>query len=104
MDACNSVMERELSAYRFVGGRITEITSEEEVNEIEEALGSISSLRPVAAHMKRALDLLADRTSPDYRNSIKESVSAVEAMCNLFASNSTVILGQALNELEKKRW
>lgn len=103
MEACNSVMERELSAYRFVGGKITEITSEEEVNEIEEALGSTSSLRPVAAHMKRALDLLADRNSPDYRNSIKESMSAVEAMCNLVAGSSSATLGQALSELDKNK-
>jgi hypothetical protein len=101
-EACNSVMERELSAYRFVGGRIAEVTSEEEVNEIEEGLEGASSLQPVTAHLKRSLDLLADRSSPDYRNSIKESVSAVEAICNLVASNSTATLGQALNELEKK--
>lgn len=101
--ACNSVLERELSAYRFVGGKLTEITSEEEMNEVEEAIGSLSSLRPVSAHMRRALNLLADRESPDYRNSIKESVSAVEAMCNLVASSSTATLGQALRELEKKQ-
>ena len=38
MEICNDVLERELSAYRFVGGTITEITSEEEINEIEEAI------------------------------------------------------------------
>lgn len=62
MEACNSVMERELSAYHFVGGKITEITSEEEINEIEEALGSTSSLRPVAAHAKELLIYLQTET------------------------------------------
>jgi hypothetical protein len=96
--SCNSVLERELSAYRFVGARITEITSENEINEIEEALDSSSSLRPVTMHVKRALDLLADRKSPDYRNSIKESISAVEAICSLVAGSSSATLGQALKD------
>jgi hypothetical protein len=103
IEECNAVLERELSAYRFVGARITEITSENEISEIEQVLDSSSLLRPVTAHMKRALDLLADRRSPDYRNSIKESISAVEAMCNLIVNSSSATLGQALNELEKKK-
>jgi len=73
MEFCNSVLERELSAYRFVGGKITQITSETEVSEIEDALEISKPLKAVNTHLKRALDLLADRKSPDYRNSIKES-------------------------------
>jgi len=99
---CNAVLERELSAYRFVGGQITEIAAEEEIAEIEEAQDSSTLLRPVADHLKRALALMADRKSPDYRNSIKESISAVEAMCNLITGNSSATLGSALKELEKK--
>ena len=102
MDACNSILERELSAYRFVGGRITEITSEEEISEIEEALRIPDALRNVRTHLKTALDLLADRKSPDYRNSIKESISAVEAVSELIAKNPKATLGQALKEIEKK--
>ncbi len=97
---CNSVLEREKSAFRFVGGRITEITSKEEIAEIEEVLES-SFLRPVTNHLGRALELLTDRKSPDYRNSIKESVSAVEAICNLVGGSSSATLGQALKELDK---
>ena len=102
MDACNSILERELSAYRFVGGRITEITSEEEISEIEEALRITEPIRNVRTHIKTALDLLADRKSPDYRNSIKESISAVEAVSELIAKNPKATLGQALKEIETK--
>lgn len=102
MDACNSILERELSAYRFVGDRITEITSEEEISEIEEALRIPDALRNVRTHLKTALDLLADRKSPDYRNSIKESISAVEAVSELIAKNPKATLGQALKEIETK--
>ncbi len=102
MDFCNSIFERELSAYRFINGKIAQITSEEEITEIEEALESTKNQKSAPHHLKRALDLLADRKSPDYRNSIKESISAVEAICNLIAKNSKATLGQALKEIEKK--
>lgn len=99
---CNDVLERELSAYRFVGDLITAVTEEEEIAEIEEAQGSRGSLKPVSVHISRALGLLADRTAPDYPNSIKEAISAVEAMCNLIAGSSSTTLGQALKELDRQ--
>ena len=99
---CNRVLEQELSAYRFVDGKITQITSEEEISEIEDALGTTKTLKPVSHHLRRALDLFADRKSPDYRNSIKESISAVEAICNLITKDTKATLGQALKEIEKK--
>lgn len=102
MEFCNSILERELSAYRFVGGKIIRMTSEEEISEIEEALKIPKPFKSVRAHLKRALNLLTDRKSPDYRNSIKESISAVEAICKLITKNKKTTLGQALNEIEKK--
>ena len=99
---CNSVLERELSAYRFVGGKITQITSEEEISEIEEALEISKPSKAVNTHLKRALDLLANRKSPDYRNSIKEAISAVEAICNLITGEKRATLGQALKRIEEK--
>ena len=102
MDFCNSVLEGELSAYRFVGGKITQITSEAEVSEIEEALEISKPLKAVNTHLKRALDLLANRKSPNYRNSIKEAISAVEAICNLITKEKKATLGQALKRIEDK--
>jgi len=102
MKACNSILERELSAYRFVGGKITQITSEAEISEIEEALKSSEPLKCVNTHLKRSLDLLADRKSPDYRNSVKESISAVEAICKLITKDKKATLGQALKKIEEK--
>jgi len=99
---CNDVMERDLSAYRFVNGRIAEMTSEEEIAEVEEAQQPTGSLRPVARHLNRALALLADRDAPDYHDSIKEAISAVEAMCNLIAESSSATLGQTLKKLARK--
>ena len=100
MKASNAVLESELSAYRFVGNQITQITSKEEISEIEEALET--PLKPVRTHLEDSLKLLSDRKSPDYRNSIKESISAVEAICKMVAKNKKAKLGQALDMIESK--
>lgn len=99
---CNAMLEREISGYRFIGNVIAPITSEQETAEIEEALSVKDSLQPVVVHLKTALDLLSDRESPDYRNSIKESISSVEAMSNLVAGKSKATLGDALKVLTDK--
>lgn len=100
MDYCNSVLESELSAYRFVGGKITQITSEQEISEIEEAL--TTPLEAARIHLKSALDLLSDRQAPDYRNSIKESISAVESICIRITGDKKATLGQCLKKIEDK--
>ena len=96
---CNSIMEREMSAYRFVGKTIVQLTSDQEIAEIEKALDVPSSLNPVKAHLQSALEKMADRKAPDYRNSIKESISAVESLCNLIKGTKTT-LGDALKEFK----
>lgn len=97
----NKVLENNLSAYRFVNMLITEISSEEEIASIEEALKSSSRYAPVQIHLSRALELFADRKNPDFRNSIKESISAIEAFASIITNNPKATLGQALKEIEK---
>lgn len=76
--ACNVTLKREISAYRFVDGKVTRITNEEEISAIEDATKICKE--PVQIHLRRALELLADRKKPDYRNSMKESISSVESL------------------------
>jgi len=102
MNFCNHVMERELSGYRFVGGEITPITSEEEIEEIEAALRVPGPFEAIRLHLRAALEKLSDRKAPDYRNSIKESISAVEALARLITGDEKAELGKALNIMEKK--
>ncbi len=97
----NGVLEEHLSAYRFVDKMITEISSEEEIGSIEEALQDTSKFKPVQTHLRRALELLADRKNPDYRNSIKESISAIESFSCIVTENPKATLGQALKKVEK---
>jgi hypothetical protein len=99
---CNDILKRELSGYRFIGTKIVPITSEEEITEIEEALKPTETFRPAAIHLETALDFLSDRESPDYRNSIKESISAVESICRLIAGDDKAKLSQALRVIKDK--
>lgn len=93
----NSTFKRLNYAYRIVDDQIVEITDEEEIKVIEEALTQTSAVK---THLSEALKHLSDRPTPDYRNSIKESISAVEALCREITGETT--LGSALNALEKK--
>lgn len=92
----NSTFRRLNYAYRIVDNQIVEITDEEEIKVIEEAMSKTSS---VQTHLSGAMKHLSDRPTPDYRNSIKESISAVEALCREITGEST--LGSALKQLEK---
>ena len=84
-------------AYRVVGQEIIEITSQGEINAIEEAQNNAS--HNIKAHLNAALELYARRPVADYRNSIKESISAVEAFCREKTGTNT--LGKALDQLKK---
>ena len=53
-------------------------------------------------HISKANKLLADREKPDYENSIKESISAVEAICEIITGTKgkEATLGNMLKKLE----
>ena len=97
--SCNNVLNDELSGYRLINNQIVPIDSKEEIGAIEEALGSAS--KPVTQHLARALELFSDRKNPDYRNSIKESISAVEALCRQIADRPNATLGEAVSIISK---
>lgn len=101
-DICNGFLKRELSAYRFVDGKLVEINSKEEIVEIEAAINNADKYSSVKTHLATALDLISDRKKPDYRNSIKESISAVESLSKIITKNDKTTLGQALKEIEAK--
>lgn len=97
----NYILERELSAYRFVSGHLTDITNVQELEMLECALRD-SRFAGVAAHLQRGFELYSNRENPDYRNSIKESISSVEAMARIVAENPKATLGDALKSIEKR--
>lgn len=98
---CNRVLEKELSAYRFVDLQLTDITAIEEIESIELAINSTTKYSGTSDHLRTALSFLSDRKSPDYRNSVKESISAVEALCISVSGEPKATLGFAINKIEK---
>lgn len=96
IEQLNSEFERLHFAYRIVEGKIVDMTSGEEIAEIEKAIEDSSD--NIRRHLTNALELLAIRPEGDYRNSIKESISAVEAYCREKTGERT--LGKALKRLE----
>lgn len=95
VNSINSEFERLNYAYRFIDNNIVEITSKEEIESIENALKIENN--GIKTHISTALQFLS-QTTPDYRNSIKESISAVGVMCREITSKNT--LGDALKYLE----
>jgi len=97
----NSILERELSGYRFIESAFVPITDEVEVEAVQKALAE-GPFAGVRAHLHQALHHLARYENPDYRNSIKESISAVESMAREVTGDTKATLGDALAILEKR--
>jgi AbiJ N-terminal domain 4 len=96
----NTVLEQELSGYRFVQGQLVPIAGESEIMAIDRALGETAAPFPYCAHhLEQAIFLLAQKPEADYRNSIKESISAVEALCAAVTSDPKATLGKALKAI-----
>jgi hypothetical protein len=99
---CNRVLTDEKSAYRIIDKKIVEITAEQEIESINDALENSNNLTGVQTHLKQAISLFSDRKAPDFRNTVKESISAVEAMAMLLTKNDKATLGEALKTIEKE--
>jgi hypothetical protein len=99
---CNQTLINESSGYRIIDNKVVQITSEEEIVAIEEAINSSSEYKPVEIHLRTSLEYLSNRENPDYRNSIKESISAVESLCIILTGDNNSTLGKALIQIEKK--
>jgi hypothetical protein len=99
IDEFNLILEKNVSAYRFVGVTLAPLFGEEEIAAVERAMSHGDRFMPVVSHLQTALARLADRSAPDWRNSIKESISAVEAVCEIITGEKNATLGQALKKI-----
>lgn len=88
----NEEFQRLHFAYRIIDNQIVEITSEEEIAAIEVALQN--PLTGVREHLHTALKHLSNRPNGDYRNSIKESISAVEVVVREITGAKTLKIAE----------
>ncbi len=89
------IFQSENVNYRIVDDKITDIVDKEQINSLEETLNN--PYKVVSEHYSKAIEQLY--SVKDYANSIKESISTVEAMCQII-NGSKETLGKALNNLK----
>lgn len=96
---CNTVFEEENTAYRFIENYIIKICSDIEIDAIKNSLSFENSYKDVSTHINTALKMLSDRENRNFRNSVKESISAIEALVKKITSSPNSTLGQALSNI-----
>lgn len=101
-EMCNEALKKEMSGYQLVDENIVQITAEEEIHEIEDAINNSATWKPVNIHLKTSIKYFSNREKPDFRNSIKEAISAVESLCVIITGEKEATLGKALTIIEKK--
>ena len=96
----NSVLEAENAGYRIIKNNVVPITNPSEISCIEQAENT--RFNSVNIHIQKAVELFSRRPSPDYENSIKESISAVEAICCIITgqSGANATLGKTIKKLK----
>lgn len=96
----NKILESEISMYRILDKKIIPITNKSEIETIKDA--SNTNYGSVNIHIEKALNLYSDRRNPDYENSIKESISAVEAICCIITGDDgkKSTLGKTIKKLK----
>lgn len=93
----NQLFEKEYVGYRFIAGEIVPITDKRESAEIEQAC--LIPFDGARTQLQKALGFLSDREHPDYKNCVKESISAVESVCKVISGNEKAALKDAINGL-----
>lgn len=96
----NNVLKWGNAGYRIVGYLVVPITNQNEIQCIENAQKTVYD--SVNMHITKAAELFSRRPLPDFENSIKESISAVEALCCIITEDKRATLGDALKKLESK--
>lgn len=99
----NGILEREFSGYRIVNDVIAPISNQLEFDEVNKALANtqyLTALKGANIHLSNSIELISDKKNPNYRNSVKESILAIESSCRIITGENT--LGKALNKLQSK--
>lgn len=82
-ESLNEIFVKHLVGWRFIDGQLVRLDSELEVAAVSEAMEDTrgeTAFEGSRHHLKQAVSKLSDLENPDYPNSVKESISAVEAM------------------------
>jgi hypothetical protein len=102
--AFNEVLEREVSGYRILKGIVIPISDSAQIDAIRSGLEASAAdpLRGAHEHLASSLRLLSNRDNPDYRNSVKEAISAIESAASVLTGAKKPELKDAMRVLEDK--
>ncbi len=92
----NNILERELSGYRFIDGVLSKIIDDSEIAEIKKSIDD-NPYETSKKQIHEAIKKLSDKNNPDYRNSIKEAISAVEGVLRKITGENE--FGKAISNL-----
>lgn len=101
VDGADAILVCESAGYRLIDGQVAPLVAESEVAAIETAAGN-TACGGAAQHVRKALVLLSQRPDPDLRNSVKESISAVESAAKFIANDDKADLSKALKAVSDK--
>jgi hypothetical protein len=99
----NKIFEEENIGCRIIDNLVVPIIDEEEIKEIETAQKISDRYSGIKIHLQKAVELYSKRPQPDYKNSIKESISAIEALARIITNNPSADLGDLTKQLPLHR-
>jgi AbiJ N-terminal domain 4 len=95
-------LEREKSGYRILGQGLVSIVDTNEVASVSQAMSTSDSFAGAREHMQAAVRLFSKKPDPDYRNCIKEAISAIESVARVITDSPKATLGDALKKISEK--
>jgi hypothetical protein len=98
-DAFNFFLTQEKSIYRLIDGQLCPISDETEVDSVKNALSVPDRFGGARRHVSEALAMYSRKPTPDYRNAIKEAISAVESAAKIISNDEHATLGDAIKKI-----
>jgi hypothetical protein len=99
-EVLNQILESQGCAYRFIARQLAPLTNPTEVGEVEAA--AESAIPAVATHIRDSIRFLPPNAETSPRNSIKESISAVEAALKNLSGDASATFKEGLDAFEAK--
>jgi hypothetical protein len=97
----NRVLQAEGSPFRFAGGVLTPVSDEREAQAVREVLAHGDRFADAREHLTKALGLLGHKPEPDYRASIRESITAVATTLRILTGHDHADLNEGLREFAR---
>ncbi len=94
----NKLFEEEKIPYQIIGGKVVPQITQIEAQEVEKAITGSPDI--VSGHLNRAIENYSKRPMPDYKNSIKESIHAIEALAKFVLNKPDGTLGELTQQLK----